>query len=373
MKHLLLISCSLLLLTACQTENSHASNTEANSQPTSQSQSQERSLTNQNETTTSQAATESQDKPSQEESKVSDYYPLTANYQAHFQGEGNEFSSFDRVYDFIEDNYVQSRTDNSGTSVMEIVRVGEDRVDLITTQPEFYIRENYIPRFKDQAAEKTLLKAPLEVGTNWDNSDEHREITALDQDIKLANGDSVPSIEVTVTGEGMVSKEYYAKDYGLVYEETVMDGEDAPIASSRLETMTTDGWEETITVTQVNDQGDDYYEENVDVPIETNTRMRDEFQKLLSGANDLQALLPEGTKINALHTNNLDHSTVYVDFSPEIETIKGSTASQTSYHAIFKTLADYYHADQIVATVNNEPIEIDQVGPLPQPYIISQN
>ncbi|AMB98612.1 hypothetical protein AWM75_00760 [Aerococcus urinaehominis] len=316
---------------------------------------------------------ESKTKQKEVQASVRDYYPLTKNYEAYFTGDGGEFSSFSRVYDFISGNFVQMRSNNTGTSTMEIVRVTDQSVDLITQQPEFYVRENYIDRRKKDPVIKSYLKAPLKVGHKWQDGEEVREITQLDAPVSLPNGQEAQAIEVTCTTPNGVSRAYFAPGYGLVKELTVL-GEDYPDATASLTSLETDGWEEKLTISQVDDANPDALVKPVEIkiPVQTNTVMRQEFEKILSGQTGLQELLPAGTKINALYSNGMDTSGVHADFSPEIENIRGETAVQSNYRAIFKTLADYYQASSAYFTVNNKPLEVDQVGPLDQPIDVSQ-
>lgn len=321
------------------------------------------------------SSSQSKDPKSDGELAVADYFPLTHNYEAVFEGSGNEFAGFNRKYDYIDGNYVQMRSDNGGTSMANVYRVDETGVYKIFSQGEFYVRENYISRVKDREAEEIILQAPLEVGTTWQDGSGAHEITAIDANVTVPYGE-FEAIEVTETQSDFVTKEYFVEGLGLVKTEAVFSdsnsGESFSV-KSELSSLETDGWQEEIGIYQANDDATALNKVFVALDIQTNDIMRHKFTELFSGGQGLQVMFPEGTQIQALYTNwHIDPTSrlLQVDFNEGINNIQGSAAILLFYPAIMMTLADYYNTDQIVPTVNNEPLTINQVGQLApgEPY-----
>lgn len=362
---LLLLFGTSILLAGCWNQGNNVNGSES-SAPTSQSGSSSKISESKDGSSSKSTSSSKESSEVDEELAIADYFPLTNNYEAVFKGTGNEFAGFTRKYDFIDGDYVQMRSDNGGTSMVNIYRVDETGVYEIFSRGEFYVRENYISRVKSRSPEQTILKAPLKVGTTWEDSSGSHVITSLNKMVTVPFG-KFEALEVTETSDNFVTKQYFAKDIGLIKTEyTSTEGESFQIISE-LSTLETDGWQEQVVMYQLTDDANGLKKVNVNLDIVTNDAMRRKFTELMSGGQGLQKMVPAGTQIQALYTNwhfDPTSNVVNADFSEEIEHVQGSAAIILVYPAVMMTLAEYYSSDTIIPTVNNQPLTINQVGQL---------
>ena len=307
---------------------------------------------------------------------ASDYFPLTDNYHAFFEGEGIEYATYERYFDFIDDDYVQTRT-ISGTSLVEIFQATDEAVYQWYAQPEIYVRENFISRVRSQADEPldVLIQTPIEVGNYWETETGAREIVSIDETVEVGDEtyEDVLVIEVyqdeeTEQNEENQTLEYYAPGVGLVLEEfSSVAGEDEEpvVVTSTLDSIETDGWYETITVFVPDEEG--MYLEPVEYELftETDTFMRGEFASIFQGEHDgIPQIAPDGLTINFMYTHwnsNPSDNRLFVDFSNEITELRGSTEVLMTLEAMLHTIQNYYYGTDMIVTVENEPLHTDGI------------
>ena len=308
---------------------------------------------------------------------VDDFFPLTHNYHAQFQGEGNEFASYEVFYDFIDGEYIQSRT-LSGTSLAEIYQVTEDAVYLWYQEGEIYVRENFISRVRSQADVPldVLIKAPLEAGHYWETARGGREITGVNEELVV--GDITyhdvlvvqvyPEFEIEGQADETVEMyEYYAPGAGLVKEEYIstIPGEEPFEVTSELEGINAEGWYETVTIYVPDEQGMYLQPVQYDLFVETNDYMREEFRSIFAGEHEeIPQIAPNGLTINHMYTHwnyNRGDNRLFVDFSDEITELRGSTLVLMTIEAMMHTIQDYYYGVDINPTVEYEPFHADGI------------
>ncbi len=306
---------------------------------------------------------------------VDDFFPLTHNYHAQFQGEGNEFATYEVYYDFIDGDFVQTRT-LSGTSLAEIYEVTEDAVYLWYQEGEVYIRENFISRVRSQVDVPldVLIKAPLEEGHYWETARGGREIVGVNEalDVDDTTYHDVLVVQVypefePAEDETVEMYEYYAPGAGLVKEEYIstVSGEPSFEVTSELDGINTEGWYESLTIYIPDEQGMYLQPVQYDLFIETNDYMREEFRSIFAGEHEgVPQIAPDGLTINHMYTHcnyNRGDNRLFIDFSDEITELRGSTLVLMTIEAMMHTIQDYYYGVDIIPTVEYEPFHADGI------------
>ncbi len=296
---------------------------------------------------------------SQEETlSITDYYPFEESVFYSYIGDGNEFATFDRYPQYIEDNKIQWTEVNPGATSIFVVEYADGQLTETYREGNIYYRENMLDKTNDQAG-RIILKEPLEVGTAWENPDgSTAEITAIDMDVETTIG-VFPAIEVTSTGETGVNKFYYAEDMGLI-KQSFGEDLDNVFVSSTLQSRNADmpqGLTIKVFYPDANAMGIET--SDVSVSFFTNDVTRNTFTDLLKQVPDVEfgRLIPENATINTLYLNN--DGRVYVDFSEELvtEMNAGSSGESLILQGIVNTIGHFYGVEEIILTVEQAPYE----------------
>ncbi|ANU13844.1 putative lipoprotein [Planococcus halocryophilus Or1] len=156
---------------------------------------------------------------------------------ATFLGEGNEYASFTLRTVFLDDKHIATYEDNGGTVVLKVYRIGDNSVELVKEQAEFY--EDFAASSEELEALqpiRTYLTLPLEVGTvigDWvvtqSNGVAATPFESFENVIVLENEET----------ENTINKTYFAEGYGEVKREFRMleEGQDEFIVTSVLESV----------------------------------------------------------------------------------------------------------------------------------------
>lgn len=163
------------------------------------------------------------------------YFPNWAGTTYRFNGEGMEYSSFSRKTSFARDGLLQIE-DKSGTNLVQVVECTSDEIRVIWVEEEFYDDVsilNQLSRADRESGRETnlvILKAPLKEGASWTDERFQREIRSVDQTMDTPFGtiyDIVVVRSKSIGAEDFVQYEYYAKNIGLIKQETlqVLNGE----------------------------------------------------------------------------------------------------------------------------------------------------
>ncbi|NLZ80249.1 MAG: GerMN domain-containing protein [Clostridiales bacterium] len=283
---------------------------------------------------------------------VIDYYPFTENNSYLFEGEGNEYASYSVFIDYIDENRMQTRTNNGGSETVRIIEYKNGQLIETLSREETYFRENFLSNPPD--SEEILLKEPLTIGTTWTLPDgRKRYISNIDMEISTPASDYL-ALEVTTEGDNYINYNYYVKNLGLVKTLFVSDGMEV---TSTLETIE----KNTPLIQTVNF----YYpniNENTIEPTEkklsfyTNDLTVNVFEtayKNFSKTNSA-AVIGENVKINELYLDN--NSTVQIDFSKELaeELANNSEYEALVLQCISDTLRVYYGVEEVNITVDGE-------------------
>ncbi len=290
--------------------------------------------------------------------KARNYYPIEADTEYIYAGEGNEYAGFNRYVDYVDQakHKLQTRTNNGGTETVRVIEVADGKVSVNYIANECYYRENFLDRSSGEEGE-ILLMEPLVVGTQWTLPDgRKRFISQTRVPVETPYG-TFDALEVTTQDSESITKDYYGFGVGLV--KTVFTS-DALEVTSTLNAVNRDavytrkislyhpGVDETIYADQAElkfKTGDD-----------SKSILEEVFRK--SAVDDTYLpLLGPNTKMNDLSLDK--EGIVNVDFSANFVTEMNSGAGYESLilQSIVNTLGDYYGANQVSITLEGKPYE----------------
>ena len=153
--------------------------------------------------------------------KIEDYFPIEENVRYVYEGEGNEFASYNVYIDFTEENKVQQRVETGGTVLARVLKIVDGKLIRSLSREEVYHRQNLLDIEEE---EEILLMEPLEVGTTWTLEDGRtRTITSLNAEVSTPLA-TYEAIEVVTEGFDAKMTDYFAKGVGLVKTEFDSDG-----------------------------------------------------------------------------------------------------------------------------------------------------
>lgn len=305
-----------------------------------------------------QSPSEESDDESEAVHELEQWVPKTPNVERIYAGEGSEFAEFTTYPQFIHEDTVQIKYQNPGITTYSIYEYREDRIVETFTHHGGLMRDDFANTAKtsDSEGEEIILKAPIEVGTQWeDREGQTVEITATDLDLDTPEG-IVKGIEVTTTTidqdgyEGKIHR-YYGKDIGLVKEVTELGPDTDMIVTSTLTEYNTDTVEKIPFTLYALDYKtlDQAVEIEMEFELKTNNPIRlaltDKLKEELD--NEATNLLPDKAMINYMYLD--DDRIVHVDFSEELATNMQAGASGESeiLQRIVDTIANLYHAEAV--------------------------
>ena len=290
---------------------------------------------------------------------IEDYFAYKENTYYAYEGEGNEYASYNVIVDYISGSRVQIRTNNGGTEMVRVIENKEGELTQLLARGECYFREdltNLIHSPSNQA--EIVLKEPLEIGTSWVLPDgRNRSITNVEVDITTPLG-SYKTLEVTTEGEDSKIQDYYAPNIGLVKSVFTSDGYVVTSSLSKLENDVP--LIQTVQFYYPNINDFKIYSINNKLSFKTNDITRIKFEKAfkeLPKRDDLYKLLGPNVKIKSLYLNK--DNMVYVDFSKELvsEMNAGAGYEGMILQSITNTLGNYYGVDRVYLTVEDSPYE----------------
>lgn len=285
---------------------------------------------------------------------IRDYYPSLKNTWYYYEGEGNEYASYNAYTDYTAKDRIQVRTNNGGTELVKVLEYQEGQLVMILSRAESYYRENLLDA-PTEVKEEIMLKEPLTKGTQWTLSDNRkRYISNVDIEVDTPSG-KYKALEVTTEGENDVIYDYYAKEIGLV--KSVFESGDTKVISilSKIE--------ENVPLTQrvaffypdVNAEKIYYVPKQLSFHTDDITKsVIEKAYKEFSQTNFGKVFGPN-VKMNSLYLNK--DNMVYVDFSKELvsEMNAGSGYETMILQSITNTLGGYYGVDKVYITVEGEP------------------
>lgn len=296
------------------------------------------------------------------DTKLSDYFPLTADVHKEFKGEGNEYAHFESYVDYINEDVIQIRELNGGSVSVHTYRLEEGAVVSVYSQGEVYYRYDFTGRPGD---EEIIIKDPLEVGTTWTLSDgSARSITAVDKSITVPAGE-YSALEVTTTSKTSTTRDYYAKGIGLVKTEFAVPG-DANTISGSLELYETEKpFTQTVTFYFPNFSQEKLVYVERDIELKTNDDILAKLEAELKdhpGGSEIANVLTEGAKVLGVVFDEAN-GIVTVDFSSKLVTeMNAGTAFEAMLiQSITNTFGDYYQKEKVVITLDGKLYESGHV------------
>lgn len=300
--------------------------------------------------------------------RVQDYFPIRENIHYVYQGQGNEFASFDVFIDFTTPTKVQQRINNGGTVTVDVIEAVDHELVKTMSRPETYYRENLLEKGNQ---EEILLMEPIKVGTTWMLADARtRSITNLAAGVTTPYG-NYQAIEVTTTAAGRPTEQwldYYVKDLGLVKSVFINTADGTEISSS-LSSI-----EEGAVMTQnisffypnIND-GKIYYQIRT-VGFHTNDITRVTLATAYK-ENAPFAVFSPNTKINSLYLNQ--DGMVYLDLSGDYltEMNAGAELEAMMLQSIANTFGNYYGAERVLLTIDNQRYQSGHIALAPGEYL----
>lgn len=289
---------------------------------------------------------------------IAEYYPALEDTEYIYEGVGMEYASFTVFMDYFDkdnDRY-QMRTNNGGTVIAKVMEIDDGKLSIIKSIEEAYYRDNQL-EVKPEKVVEVLLMEPLVKGTQWtlpDGSERYISSNKVKVETNLGTYDT---IEVTTEREDSTTKDYYAKEVGLV--KTVFKSDDYEVSSSLSEIKKNSPHSQEIAFFYPGMDEKIYVEQKV-LNFHTNEITRLVLEKAVKEElleDNYLPLISTNTKINALYLGN--DNIVYVDFSKElIEEMKaGSGYEALILQSIVNTLGEYYGVEEVYITIEGKPYE----------------
>lgn len=290
------------------------------------------------------------------------WFPKLENTLLDYKGDGNEFAPFTRYPQFVKDDTLQMVESTAGTDVVTVYNYSDDEIKESFVRAGTYFREDFADTGleSEQGNFQIILQKPLELGHSWESPDgSTSEITDVSVNKDLPFG-SIEAIEVTRQYENNSETiDYYGKDIGLI-EQIFKSDDDTITVTSTLSTQAADTPEAfPITVYSIDDQALGLDKSTVTMELETNEPARLAMAEILKGQTpdtEESQILKESTEINFMYLRQ--DGVVHVDFSTDLSAMNaGSGIEAMTLQGIVNTIGDYYHVDEVLLTLDNEPYE----------------
>lgn len=284
---------------------------------------------------------------------IKDYFPFLSNTRYVYEGEGNEYASYDLVTDYIEGNRIQMRSNNGGTETVKVIENSDGKLSLLLAQGEAYYRENLLKISNDNP--EILLKEPLIKGTEWTLPDNRkRYISNEDVEVETPTG-KYKALEVATVGENDMIYDYYAPGVGLI--KSVFTSEGLEVTSTLNEIEENVPFSQTVRFYFPDVAADKIYYMDRTLKFNTNDITKSIFEKNFKefSQENFDKVLGPNVKIKSLYLNK--DNMVYVDFSKELvsEMNAGSGYEAMILQCITNTLGGYYVVSDVYITVEGEP------------------
>ncbi|MDF2485442.1 MAG: hypothetical protein K0R46_1610 [Herbinix sp.] len=293
---------------------------------------------------------------------VSDYFPLEADTEYIYEGEGNEYAAYHRYVDYIdlENNLVQTRTDNGGTVTVRVLQIKDGTLSVVYLANESYYRDNFMDKATDTEAE-VLLMEPLKKGTNWTLSDGRRRLISEEKVPISTPYGSFDALEVTTESEDSTTKDYYAVEVGLVKSVFLSEGMEV---SSTLKAVNKDAAMKQMIMMYYPDADEKIYTRQLELSLKTGEELRTVLEAAMQKTPPKDTYIPlmsVNTRINSISLD--ENNIVQVDFTKEFvtEANLGSGYELLLLQSVTNTLGYYFGATKVVITIEGKPYESGHV------------
>lgn len=290
---------------------------------------------------------------------IEDYFPLEADTEYVYEGEGNEYAAYRRFIDYIDvkNKKLQTRTNNGGTETVRVLQIMNGSLSVIYHVDECYYRADFMNQATGDDSE-VLLMEPLIKGTKW---------ILRDGSIRSITGEKVPvttpygnfeALEVTTEDEsGGTTKDYYAVDLGLV--KSLYQSEGLEI-SSELSAVNKDTALTQQFMLFYADADEKIYSVQSGLSLKTGTDIRSALEEAMKKEPPKPSHLPlisSNTKLNSLTLEK--DNTVHADFSGEFVTEMNAGAGYETLilQGVTNTLSNYFGTSKVLITLDGKPYE----------------
>ena len=301
---------------------------------------------------------------SEDEEKIltlEDYYPLEADTEYVYEGEGNEYAAYRRFIDYIDplNKKLQTRTNNGGTETVRVIQIKDGALSVNYLVSESYGRVNYMMEEATEDAE-VLLMEPLTKGTTWLLKDGRKRYISAEKVPIITPYGSFDTLEVTTEGEGSISKDYYAVGVGLVKSLFLSEGLEI---SSTLSMVNKNAVLTQPIMLYYPDADERIYTDWFEGKMKTGTEaiaVLEEALKTKPVKDTYLPLISENTRINSL---SVEEDILHVDFSPEFVTDMNAGAGYELLilQSVTNTLGRYFGVSKVLITLEGEPYESGHV------------
>lgn len=294
-----------------------------------------------------------------EELKLVDYYPIQENTRYYYKGDGNEFAEYSSFIDYTLDNKFQTRVDNPGTSMARIYELKDGVLKVLLNKGETYYREDYLrnPSLAGELSEDILIQEPLEKGNSWTlTNGNKREITGTDIKVTVPYGE-YEAIEVTTTDINGITKDYYAKDIGLVQSKYIVGNDEISSSLEKVEKNTP--YKTQVSFYYPNLDKDTYYYITAEVAFKTNDITRQVLESAYrfnytDGMKNkgIGNVLTTNTKVLSLYIDKFE--TVHINLNKAFitEMNAGAYYETMLLNSIANTFGGYYSNDKVILTID---------------------
>lgn len=166
---------------------------------------------------------------------ISDLFPIIENVYKYYMGEGNEYAEYETIVEFTSPDKVQIKTNNSGTSTVNVYEVTDNYVKKVYAENEIY---EIIDFTENVNKDEIILMMPIQVGTTWAiDSNTQRTISAVDKTITTPYSE-FKAVEVKTVSDTSIIYDYYVVGIGHVMS-IFEDNETKTRVTSQLQSMET--------------------------------------------------------------------------------------------------------------------------------------
>lgn len=282
-----------------------------------------------------------------------DYFPILQNTHYLYQGDQNDYGTFDVYPDYVNDQAMQLRINNNNTYQLAVIKTASDQVSLVYQDQDIPYRENLLDRTN---TENILLKNPVATGTSWQASaGVTKTITNASATVETPLA-TYEAIEITTEYSDYQTIEYYAKDVGLIKTTTIT-------ANSSVTSILTSIVDDATVTQNVN-----FYYPNLDhekiyyqtksLEFKTNdvtaTILQDNYKDV---PDNVIGVLTPNTAINEYYLNSDNQA--YLDLTGEFisEMNAGAQLETMILQAVANTFGSYYNSNELLLRIDGNLYE----------------
>jgi len=154
------------------------------------------------------------------EKPVETYFPMQPGNFWSYRGVGSEFADFTEQVLFRNEQLVQLKRANQGTTMVLIYEIDVNSITLVFSAEEFYEETNLLTQHKENRRE-IILKKPFHVGASWISGDRTYTIVDTNATVSTPAGIFMHCLKIHSTFEAGEHEifQYYAPGVGMVKSE----------------------------------------------------------------------------------------------------------------------------------------------------------